>query len=124
LRPGRRDRPLPQGRTVTAAGLVPRLGRGASGHGLIRCRARPRRDTADEGNAIIEFIFVAVLVMVPLVYLIITVAVVQRARLAATNAARDVGRAIATSDTLADAPGRAAAALRISLSNERLTPQD
>ena len=43
--------------------------------------------------------FVAVLVFVPLIYLIVAVAVVQRARLATSNAARDVGRAIATSDS-------------------------
>lgn len=82
------------------------------------------RAGGDDGNALIEFVFVAILVMVPLVYLVVSVAVVQRARLATTNAARDVGRAIATSHTLADAPGRAATALRISLSNEGLSPSD
>ncbi|HEX2902881.1 MAG TPA: hypothetical protein VHO01_05440 [Jatrophihabitans sp.] len=80
--------------------------------------------TTDDGNAMIEFVFVALLIMVPLVYLVVTVAVVQRARLAATNAARDVGRAIATSTSPADAPARANAALRISLANAGLSPQD
>jgi Flp pilus assembly protein TadG len=83
-----------------------------------------RRASDDDGNAIIEFVFVAVVVLVPLVYLIVAVAVVQRSRLATTNAARDVGRAVATSDRLADAPARAQAALRIALANQGLAPPD
>jgi Flp pilus assembly protein TadG len=82
------------------------------------------RIRGDDGNAIIEFVFVAVVVLVPLVYLIVAVAVVQRSRLATTNAARDVGRAVATSDRLADAPARAQAALRIALANQGLKPSD
>ena len=82
------------------------------------------RPSSDDGNAMIEFVFVAVLVLIPLVYLIVAVATVQRARLAATNAARDVGRAVATSNTLSEAPARAQAALKISLANEGLTPND
>ena len=57
------------------------------------------------GNAIIEFVFVAVMVMVPLVYLVVAVAVVQRNQLAVTQAARDAGRAFATSDTAGRRPG-------------------
>jgi Flp pilus assembly protein TadG len=78
----------------------------------------------DSGNAIIEFVFVAVLVLVPLVYLIVAVSVLQRARLATTDAARDVGRAIATADSREDAPARAAAALRIAVSSQGLSPSD
>ncbi|MDQ2957305.1 MAG: pilus assembly protein [Actinomycetota bacterium] len=76
----------------------------------------------DGGNAIIEFVFVAILVLVPLIYLIVAVAVVQRARLATTNAARDVGRAIATANSLDQADGRAQAALRIAIANQGLQP--
>lgn len=79
---------------------------------------------AEDGNAIVEFVFLAVLIMLPLVYLIVAVAVVQRSRLATTNAARDVGRAIATSGGLGEAPVRAAAALRIALANQGLRPPD
>lgn len=78
----------------------------------------------DDGSAIIEFVFVATLVLVPLVYLIVAVASVQRARLAATDAARDVGRAIATSTTEPQAPARAQAALRIALANQGYSPAD
>ncbi len=66
---------------------------------LLRRRCEQLRSTGEQASAIIEFVFVAVLVLVPLIYLIVAVAVVQRSRLATTNAARDVGRAIATSAT-------------------------
>ena len=45
----------------------------------------------DGGSAIIEFVFVAVIVLVPLVYLIAAVATVQRTQVAVTQAARDAG---------------------------------
>ena len=83
-----------------------------------------RHLAADDGNAIIEFVFVALIVLVPLIYLIVAVAVVQRARLATTNAARDVGRAVATSDSLAEAPERARVALRLALANQGLRPDE
>jgi Flp pilus assembly protein TadG len=79
---------------------------------------------AEAGSAIIEFVFVAVLVLVPLIYLIVAVAVVQRGRLATTNAARDVGRAIATSTTAGQAEVRAQAALRAALHGQGLTPDE
>ena len=51
-------------------------------------RPRLREDGNDAGSAIIEFVFVAVVVMVPLIYLIAAVATVQRAA-----AGRHPGRA-------------------------------
>lgn len=70
-------------------------------------------DDGDEGSAVIEFVFAAVLMMVPLVYLVVTVATVQRAQLAVTNAARDAGRAFATGKTVDDGLARARVAARI-----------
>ena len=49
---------------------------------------------------------------------------VQRARLATTNAARDVGRAIATADSASQAGARAQAALRIAIANQGFEPSD
>jgi Flp pilus assembly protein TadG len=77
----------------------------------------------DDGNAIIEFIFVAIVVMLPLVYLIVSVAVVQRSRLAVAQAAREAGRAFATSDSAALARARVKAAVRIALADQGL-PDD
>lgn len=78
--------------------------------------ARPR----DAGSAIIEFVFVAVIVMVPLVYLLVAVSVVQRSQLAVSTAAREVGRAYATSPGEAQSLPRAAVALRLALTDQGL----
>jgi Flp pilus assembly protein TadG len=81
-------------------------------------RARLGSDSAERGTAIIEFVFVAVLVMVPLVYLIVAVAVAQRSSLAVTNAAREAGRAFATADTERDALARAQVAARLAMADQ------
>ena len=78
---------------------------------------------ADDGSAIVEFVFLAVVVLVPLVYLIAAVAAVQRSSLAVGQAARDAGRAFATSDSPADAHVRVAAAVRLALADQGL-PDD
>jgi hypothetical protein len=77
----------------------------------------------DAGSAIIEFVFVAVMVMVPLVYLVVAVAAVQRSQLGVAQAAREAGRAFATSSGPAQAQVRVAAAVRLALSAEGL-PDD
>jgi Flp pilus assembly protein TadG len=78
----------------------------------------------DAGSAIIEFVFVAVLVMVPLVYLVVAVAAVQRSELAVSQAAREAGRAFATADTSERATARADAAVRIALRNQGVSDAD
>lgn len=81
------------------------------------------RRRGDSGSAVVEFVFVAVLVLVPLVYLIAAVATVQRSTLAVSQAARDAGRAFVTSGSAAEARLRVAAAVRLALANEGL-PDD
>lgn len=61
----------------------------------------------DAGNALVEFTYLAVLLMVPLVYLLTTVFQVQRAAFGVTEAARQAGRAYVTAE--GDALGRARA---------------
>jgi hypothetical protein len=61
-----------------------------------------------------------VLVIVPLIYLIVAVATVQRSQLAVTQAAREAGRAFATSEGAATAPVRVHAAVRLALNNQGL----
>ncbi|HZZ96799.1 MAG TPA: hypothetical protein VFE19_07290 [Jatrophihabitantaceae bacterium] len=79
------------------------------------------RSRDDGGSAIIEFVFVAVIVMVPLVYLIVAVASIQRSELAVSQAAREAGRAFATADRADQALPRADAAVRIALTNQGLS---
>lgn len=83
-----------------------------------------RRPVLDDGgNAILEFVFVAIVVLVPLVYLIAAVAAVQRNQLAVTNAARNAGRAFATSASAGEAAARARAAVHLALADQGL-PDD
>jgi Flp pilus assembly protein TadG len=77
----------------------------------------------DRGSAIIEFVFVAVLVMVPLVYLIVAVATVQRSSLAVSTAAREAGRAFATADSTADGRQRALTAARLADADQGFTDE-
>jgi Flp pilus assembly protein TadG len=72
----------------------------------------------DAGSAIVEFVFVAVVVMIPLAYLLVSVAIVQRTQLAVSQAAREAGRAIATADSASDLPRRVAAAVHIALRSQ------
>jgi Flp pilus assembly protein TadG len=74
----------------------------------------------EQGNAIIEFVFVAVLTLVPLVYLMVAVASLQRSTLAVTQAAREAGRALATAPTVPSGMARAAAAVRLALDDQQL----
>ena len=69
-------------------------------------RARSARGD-DAGNAVVEFVFVALVVMVPLIYLIVLFATIQRDQLAVTTAAREAGRAFATAQTPAQGLTRA-----------------
>jgi Flp pilus assembly pilin Flp len=56
-----------------------------------------RRLTDDEGgSALVEFVFIAVVIFVPLVYIVAGFSAVQRGVFASTAAAREAGRAIAT----------------------------
>ncbi|HJQ42596.1 MAG TPA: TadE/TadG family type IV pilus assembly protein [Jatrophihabitantaceae bacterium] len=77
----------------------------------------------DDGSAVVEFVLVAIVMLVPLVYLLVAVAVVQRNQIAVTNAAREAGRAFATSTTPAEADARVAAAIRLALDSQHV-PDD
>lgn len=74
----------------------------------------------DEGNAIVEFCFLAILLMVPLTYVVIAVLQVQGAAFAVTTATREAGRAFATVGTGEDPSARAALAARLALADHDL----
>jgi Flp pilus assembly protein TadG len=83
-----------------------------------------RLDLRDEaGNAIVEFVFVAIVMLVPLIYLLVAVAAVQRSQTAVTNAARDAGRALVNGAAGDDPATRLAAAVRLALTAQHL-PDD
>lgn len=77
-------------------------------------RARPRLGRRDDGRAIVEFLAVGLLVLVPIVYLVVTLARVQAAAFAVSTASREAGRAFTTATSEDSAYGRARAAAAIS----------
>lgn len=76
---------------------------------------------SDDGNAIVEFVYLAVLLMVPLVYVLLTVFRVQGAAYAVSSAAREAGRVYATADVIDEAGPRALVAARIVMSDSNLS---
>ena len=72
----------------------------------------------DEGNALVEFTYLAVLLMVPLVYVLLTVFQVQRAAFGVTEAARSAGRAYATADSAVQARLRAQEAADLAMRDQ------
>jgi len=77
-----------------------------------------RRPTGDEGNALVEFTYLAVLLMVPLVYVLTSAFQVQKAAFGVTEAARQAGRAYARADSDATGQARAAAATSLALADQ------
>jgi len=76
-------------------------------------RERVARARGEEGSAVIEFIFLGVLMMVPLIYLVMALARIQAGSYAVATAAREAGRAYVTAAEGQDAPARANAAANI-----------
>lgn len=82
----------------------------------------PLRD--DEGSALVEFVALALLVMIPLVYVVMAVARVQSAAYAVSTAVREAGRVYATSASDAQGRQRAGTAARLALADHGLDLPD
>ena len=70
------------------------------------------------GNALVEFVFLAVLLMVPLLYVLMTVFQVQAAAFGATEAARQAGRAFAVADSVEAGQAGAVAAAALAMQDQ------
>lgn len=81
-------------------------------------RERVARARGEEGSAVIEFIFLGVLMMVPLIYLVMALARIQAGSYAVATAAREAGRAYVTAAEGQDAPARANAAANIAFADQ------
>lgn len=75
---------------------------------------------ADDGNAIVEFVYLSVLLLVPLVYVLLTVFRVQGAAYAVSSAAREAGRVFAKSEVADEAGPRAFTAAGIVMRDSNL----
>ncbi len=82
--------------------------------GLLLRRAPVR----EQGSAVVEFVFLEALVLIPLIYLVMTLARVQAGAFAVATAAREAGRAYVTADTMGAAQPRATAAARIAFEDQ------
>lgn len=75
----------------------------------------------DDGSALIEFVGASVILLVPLVYLLLSVFQVQRGSFAASQAAREAGRAFATAPSTATGIARADDAARLAFEDQGIT---
>lgn len=78
----------------------------------------------DRGTAVVEFVAAALLLLLPILYLVLVLGRLQAATFAAEGAAREAGRTFATSPTLAEASARAVESVRIALDDQGLTGVD
>lgn len=73
---------------------------------------------SERGSAIVEFVWLAILLLVPLLYIVLAVFDTQRAAYAASAAARSATRAFVTSPDQATAYSRAEAAARLAFADQ------
>lgn len=95
--------------------MRPPLGR------LRGCQVRARRfhvRRGDSGTAILEFVVLAVVLMIPLAYAVIAVMTLHAATYGAVTAAREAGRSYVTSDTTAQGAARARRAAAIAMQDQ------
>ncbi|QTE30360.1 pilus assembly protein [Pengzhenrongella sicca] len=86
--------------------------------------ARLAGDDAEAGSAVVEFIAVTVLLLVPIVYLVLVLGRVQAASFAVEAAAREAGRAYTTAATPADGARGAVAAVDLALADQGFSAAD
>jgi Flp pilus assembly protein TadG len=79
-----------------------------------------RRHRGEEGSAIVEFVWLGLLLLVPLVWIVMSVFEVQRGAFGVSAAARAAGRAYALAPTDAVGEARARAAARQALADQGL----
>ncbi len=80
----------------------------------------------EQGSALVELTWLGLLLLIPLVYVVITIVTVQRSAFGATEAARAAGRAYVLAPDVGTAQSRAYEAARIALADQGvgLDPSD
>nr|WP_221203503.1 hypothetical protein [Modestobacter versicolor] len=82
------------------------------------------RLAGERGSAIVEFVFIALVVFLPLVYVVAGFSAVQRGVFAATEAAREAGRAMGTAPDPVSGQARAEAAVAIAVEDQSVEATD
>jgi Flp pilus assembly protein TadG len=78
----------------------------------------------ETGSAIVEFVFLAVLMLVPLFYLVMVLARLQAGAYAVSAATREGGRAYATAQVPTQASARARSAAGLAFANQGFGPRE
>ena len=86
-----------------------------------RLRRAHGTTTTDEGRAIVEFVFLGVLLLLPLVYLVLMAARLQAASFSASLAGREAGRAFVTGSSDGEALARAQSAASLAFEDFAFT---
>jgi len=76
------------------------------------------RHDNEDGSAVLEFLIIGVLVLVPLLYIMLTVLRVESAVMASTQAAREAGRAFMMADSTVEARSAAKVAAQLAMSDQ------
>ena len=77
-----------------------------------------RRAFEDQGSAVLEFLIIGLLVLVPLLYVLLTVLRVESAVMASTQAVREAGRAFMMADSSSQGRLQALAAARLAMADQ------
>ena len=78
----------------------------------------------ERGSAIVEFVFIALVVFLPLVYVVAGFSAVQRGVFAANAAAREAGRAMGTAPDPVTGQARAETAVRVAVADQSVEATD
>ncbi|TDE97671.1 pilus assembly protein [Occultella glacieicola] len=80
-----------------------------------------RSGEAERGSAVVEFLGVSLVLLVPIVYLIITLGRIEAAGFAAEGAARDAGRLISDAETMEEGLALATLAVELAFADQGIT---
>ena len=86
--------------------------------------ARPRATDGERGSALVEFVFIALVVFVLLVYVVAGFSAVQRGVFASTEAAREAGRALGTAPDALTGEDRAVRAAQLAVEDQSVRATD
>jgi len=78
----------------------------------------------ERGSALVEFVFIAVVVFVPLVYIVAGFSAVQRGVFASAAAAREAGRAMGTAPDTVTGEARAERAAQLAVEDQSIDATD
>ena len=79
---------------------------------------------SERGSALVEFVFIALVVFVPLIYIVAGFSAVQRGVFASTAAAREAGRAIGTAPDPITGQARAERAAQLAVEDQSVPATD